>query len=44
MAYPLPLDTVYRSSGTETEIFDFRDKFFLPSSGTNPTDCLSPVS
>ncbi|GKB41312.1 DNA-directed DNA polymerase, partial [Tanacetum coccineum] len=43
-AYPLPLDTAYRLSGTETEIFDFRANFFLPSSGTNPTDCLSFVS
>ncbi|GJS49584.1 gag-pol polyprotein [Tanacetum coccineum] len=36
--YPLPLDTAYRSSGTETEIFDFRAKIFLPSFGTNPTN------
>ncbi|GKA97520.1 uncharacterized mitochondrial protein-like protein [Tanacetum coccineum] len=43
-AYPLPLDTAYRSSGTETKIIDFRAKFFLPSFGTNPTDCLSLVS
>ncbi|GJR15515.1 hypothetical protein Tco_0798167 [Tanacetum coccineum] len=43
-AYPLPLDTAYRSSGTETEIIDFRAKKFLPSFGTNPTDCLSLVS
>ncbi|GJT62764.1 reverse transcriptase domain-containing protein [Tanacetum coccineum] len=43
-AYPLPLDMVYRSSGTETEIFDFRAKLFLPSFGTNPADCLSPIS
>ncbi|GJV32051.1 retrovirus-related pol polyprotein from transposon TNT 1-94 [Tanacetum coccineum] len=28
-AYPLPLDTAYRSSGTEAEIFDFRAKFYL---------------
>ncbi|GJZ74897.1 hypothetical protein Tco_0639362 [Tanacetum coccineum] len=41
-AYPLPLDTAYRSSITEAEIFDFRAKF-LPSFGTNPTDCLSLV-
>ncbi|GJT82023.1 putative reverse transcriptase domain-containing protein [Tanacetum coccineum] len=27
-AYPLPLDTAYRSSGTKAEIFDFRAKFF----------------
>ncbi|GJZ42378.1 hypothetical protein Tco_0589264 [Tanacetum coccineum] len=39
-AYPLPLDTAYRLSGTETKIIDFRAKFFLPSFGTNPTDCL----
>ncbi|GKA47076.1 RNA-directed DNA polymerase, eukaryota, reverse transcriptase zinc-binding domain protein, partial [Tanacetum coccineum] len=32
MAYPLPLDTTYRSSGTETKIIDFRAIFFyLPS-------------
>ncbi|GJV60620.1 DNA-directed DNA polymerase [Tanacetum coccineum] len=43
-AYPLPLDTAYRSSRTETDILDFRAKFFLPSFGTNPTDCLSLVS
>ncbi|GKG39266.1 hypothetical protein Tco_0463411, partial [Tanacetum coccineum] len=32
-AYPLPLDTAYRSSGTETEIIDFRAKilFYLSS-------------
>ncbi|GJS80787.1 putative reverse transcriptase domain-containing protein [Tanacetum coccineum] len=32
-AYLLPLDTAYRSSGTETEIFDYRakKKFYLPS-------------
>ncbi|GJX14610.1 hypothetical protein Tco_0206368 [Tanacetum coccineum] len=40
-AYPLPLDTAYRSFGTETKIIDFRAKNFLPSFGTNPTDCLS---
>ncbi|GJR23227.1 hypothetical protein Tco_0971754 [Tanacetum coccineum] len=33
MAYPLPLDTGYRSSGTEAEIFDFRAKFFYLSPG-----------
>ncbi|GJT56846.1 homeodomain-like protein [Tanacetum coccineum] len=27
-AYPLPLDTAYRSSGTETKIIDFRANFF----------------
>ncbi|GJQ91029.1 hypothetical protein Tco_0002168 [Tanacetum coccineum] len=43
-AYPLPLDTTYRSSRTETKIIDFRAKKFLPSFGTNPTDCLSLVS
>ncbi|GJX87819.1 retrovirus-related pol polyprotein from transposon TNT 1-94 [Tanacetum coccineum] len=32
-AYPLPLDTAYRSSGTEAEIFDFRAKFFYLSPG-----------
>ncbi|GKA49542.1 hypothetical protein Tco_0742615 [Tanacetum coccineum] len=42
--YPLPLDTAYRSSGTKTKIIDFRAKKFLPSFGTNPTDCLSLVS
>ncbi|GKF51284.1 hypothetical protein Tco_0147751, partial [Tanacetum coccineum] len=35
-AYPLPLDTAYRLSGTESEIlvflFDFRAKFFYLSS------------
>ncbi|GKB38714.1 hypothetical protein Tco_0883656 [Tanacetum coccineum] len=45
--YPLPLDTAYRSSGTETEIlvflFDFRAKFFSISRA-NPTDFLSLVS
>ncbi|GJS82306.1 pyruvate dehydrogenase (acetyl-transferring) kinase, mitochondrial [Tanacetum coccineum] len=44
MTYPLPLDTAYQSSGTETKIIDFRAKNFLPSFGTNPTDCLSLVS
>ncbi|GKB97888.1 hypothetical protein Tco_0984025 [Tanacetum coccineum] len=44
MAYPLPLDTVYRLSGTESKIIDFRAKKFQPSFGTNPTDCLSLVS
>ncbi|GKB17888.1 retrovirus-related pol polyprotein from transposon TNT 1-94 [Tanacetum coccineum] len=44
MAYPLPLDTAYRSSGTEIEIIDFHAKKFLPSFVTNPTDCLSLVS
>ncbi|GKC63186.1 hypothetical protein Tco_1095784, partial [Tanacetum coccineum] len=43
-AYPLPLDTAYRLSGIKTEIIDFRAKNFLPSFGTNPTDCLSLVS
>ncbi|GJX73403.1 hypothetical protein Tco_0311998 [Tanacetum coccineum] len=47
-AYPLPLDTEYRSSGTEADskfsIIDFRAKFFLSFFGTNPTDCLSLVS
>ncbi|GJV20446.1 hypothetical protein Tco_1369466 [Tanacetum coccineum] len=43
-AYPLPLDTAYRSSGTEAKIIDFRAKNFLPSFGTNPTDCLSLIS
>ncbi|GJR13149.1 putative reverse transcriptase domain-containing protein [Tanacetum coccineum] len=43
-AYPLPLDTAYRSSGTETKKFDFRTKKFQPSLGTNPIDCLSLVS
>ncbi|GJZ20044.1 hypothetical protein Tco_0556634 [Tanacetum coccineum] len=42
-AYPLPLDTAYRSSGTEAEIFDFRAKIFSIFR-TNPTDCLSLVS
>ncbi|GKD71104.1 hypothetical protein Tco_1325194, partial [Tanacetum coccineum] len=44
-AFPLPLDTAYRSSGTETDskfsIFDFRAKFFFKA---NPTDCLSLVT
>ncbi|GJR09649.1 putative reverse transcriptase domain-containing protein [Tanacetum coccineum] len=43
-AYPLPLDTAYRSSGTGIEIIDLRAKKFLPSFGTNPTDFLSLVS
>ncbi|GJZ00623.1 putative reverse transcriptase domain-containing protein [Tanacetum coccineum] len=48
-AYPtIPLDTEYRSSGTEADskfsIIDFRAKFFLSFFGTNPTDCLSLVS
>ncbi|GJR24133.1 hypothetical protein Tco_0972660 [Tanacetum coccineum] len=42
-AYPLPLDTTYRSSRTEAKIFDFRAKIF-PFFETNPTDCLSLVS
>ncbi|GJY50101.1 hypothetical protein Tco_0440057 [Tanacetum coccineum] len=42
--YALPLDTAYQLSGTETEIFDFRANFFLPSSGSNLTGCLSLVS
>ncbi|GJS93118.1 hypothetical protein Tco_0800086 [Tanacetum coccineum] len=42
--YPLPLDTAYRSSRTETKIIDFRANFILPSFGTNSTDCLSLVS
>ncbi|GKD92848.1 retrovirus-related pol polyprotein from transposon TNT 1-94 [Tanacetum coccineum] len=42
-AYPLPLDTVYRSSRTEAKIFDFRAKF-LPFFEKNPIDCLSLVS
>ncbi|GJU65829.1 hypothetical protein Tco_1247664 [Tanacetum coccineum] len=33
MAYPLPLDTAYRLSGTEAEIFDFRANFFYLSLG-----------
>ncbi|GKA07381.1 hypothetical protein Tco_0686605 [Tanacetum coccineum] len=41
--YPLPLDTAYRSSGTEAEIFNFCAKI-LPFFKTNPTDCLSLVS
>ncbi|GKA90293.1 hypothetical protein Tco_0812163, partial [Tanacetum coccineum] len=41
-AYPLPLDTAYRSSRTEAEIFDFLAKF-LPFSETNSTDSLSLV-
>ncbi|GJV58703.1 hypothetical protein Tco_1464803 [Tanacetum coccineum] len=44
MAYPLLLDTAYRSSGTKAEIFDFCANFFLPFFRTNPTDCLSLVS
>ncbi|GKC92720.1 hypothetical protein Tco_1158162, partial [Tanacetum coccineum] len=43
-AYPFPLDTAYRSSGTETKIIHFHAKLFLPSFETNPTDCLSLVS
>ncbi|GJY58758.1 hypothetical protein Tco_0458650 [Tanacetum coccineum] len=41
-AYPLLLDTAYRSSGTEAKYFVFVAKF-LPFSETNPTDCLSLV-
>ncbi|GJR17014.1 hypothetical protein Tco_0965541 [Tanacetum coccineum] len=48
MAYPLPLDAAYRSSGTETEIlvflFDFRAKFFLPFFRANPTDIFTLVT
>ncbi|GKD27957.1 hypothetical protein Tco_1234171, partial [Tanacetum coccineum] len=43
-AYPLLLDTAYRSSRTEIEIINFHAKNFLPSFETNPTDCLSLVS
>ncbi|GJX23801.1 hypothetical protein Tco_0228246 [Tanacetum coccineum] len=43
MAYPLPLDTAYRLSGIDAEIFDFRAKI-LPFFETNPTDYLSLVS
>ncbi|GJY38618.1 putative reverse transcriptase domain-containing protein [Tanacetum coccineum] len=47
-AYPLPLDTAYRSSGTESDskfsIFDFRANFFLPFFRANPTDYLSLVT
>ncbi|GJV05557.1 hypothetical protein Tco_1343213 [Tanacetum coccineum] len=46
--YLLPLDTAYRSSGTEADskisIIDFPAKFFLSFFGTNPTDCLSLVT
>ncbi|GJS63673.1 hypothetical protein Tco_0678237 [Tanacetum coccineum] len=43
MAYPLPLDTAYRSSGTETKIIDFRAKknFFLRA---NPADIFTLVT
>ncbi|GJU62199.1 hypothetical protein Tco_1244034 [Tanacetum coccineum] len=41
-AYPLPLDTAYRSSGTETDSYlIFTPNFFLSFFRTNPTDCLS---
>ncbi|GJS67777.1 hypothetical protein Tco_0682342 [Tanacetum coccineum] len=47
MAYLLPLDTTYQSSGTEAyskfSIIDFCAKLFLSFFGTNPTDCLSLV-
>ncbi|GJR49215.1 hypothetical protein Tco_1399736 [Tanacetum coccineum] len=47
-AYPLPLDTAYRLSGTEAEILVsyliFHAKFFLSFLRANPTDCLSLVS
>ncbi|GJV59856.1 hypothetical protein Tco_1465956 [Tanacetum coccineum] len=42
-AYSSPqINTAYRSSGTEAEIFDFRAKF-LPFFKINPTDCLSLI-
>ncbi|GJV80164.1 hypothetical protein Tco_1516034 [Tanacetum coccineum] len=43
MAYPLPLDTAYQSSGTETKIIDFRAKkiFFLRA---NPADIFTLVT
>ncbi|GKA21837.1 hypothetical protein Tco_0707799, partial [Tanacetum coccineum] len=43
MAYPLPLDTAYRSSGTESKIIDFRAKnnFFLRA---NPADIFTLVT
>ncbi|GKC78948.1 hypothetical protein Tco_1129722 [Tanacetum coccineum] len=47
-AYPLPLDTTYRSSRTEVDskfsMIDFPAKFFLSFFRTNPTDCLSLVT
>ncbi|GJR93274.1 hypothetical protein Tco_0265448 [Tanacetum coccineum] len=45
MAYPLPLDTAYRSSEIEILVFlfDFHAKKFSTFK-TNPTDCLSRVS
>nr|GFA04491.1 hypothetical protein [Tanacetum cinerariifolium] len=47
-AYPLPLDTAYRSFGIETKVlvflFDFRAKNFLSFFGANPTDCLFLVT
>ncbi|GKE09892.1 hypothetical protein Tco_1413443 [Tanacetum coccineum] len=43
-AYPIPLDTAYRSSGTKTEIFDFRANFFLPFFRANPVDIFTLVT
>ncbi|GJZ09558.1 retrovirus-related pol polyprotein from transposon TNT 1-94 [Tanacetum coccineum] len=48
MAYPLPLDTAYRSSGIESNskfsYLTFVLKKFLSFFRANPTDCLSLVS
>ncbi|GJR22396.1 hypothetical protein Tco_0970923 [Tanacetum coccineum] len=42
-AYPLPLDTAYRSSGIETKIIDFRaNKFFFFTA--NPADIYTLVT
>ncbi|GJZ54347.1 hypothetical protein Tco_0609232 [Tanacetum coccineum] len=41
-AYPLPLDTAYRLSRTETEIINFRAKF-LPFFRANPADIFTLV-
>ncbi|GJV06630.1 hypothetical protein Tco_1344286, partial [Tanacetum coccineum] len=44
-AYPLPLDTAYRSSGTETEIIDFLcQNFVLPFFRANPADIFTLVT
>ncbi|GJT12003.1 hypothetical protein Tco_0859045 [Tanacetum coccineum] len=43
-AYPLPLDTAYQLSGTETKIIDFRAKFFLPFLRANPADIFTLVT
>ncbi|GJZ05636.1 hypothetical protein Tco_0539429 [Tanacetum coccineum] len=43
-AYPLPLDTAYRSPGTETEIFVFRANYFLPFFRANSANIFTLVT